>query len=93
MQHEKTHAKKCIVVCMGGDCREHGAKKVFKEFEDTLEASGAEEKIALHKCGCMGACKDGPNVVVYPGGDQFLGVRPRNVTKIVDNLASKAAKQ
>jgi (2Fe-2S) ferredoxin len=33
---------------------------------------------------CLGFCKHGPNVVVYPGGVWYLGLREEDVPEVVE---------
>jgi (2Fe-2S) ferredoxin len=33
---------------------------------------------------CLGLCKHGPNLVVYPGGTWYLGVTERDVPDLVE---------
>lgn len=48
------------VVCMGKACSKNGAEKLA----DTMRS---EHGMSVKECGCMGKCKEGPNVVVGEG--------------------------
>lgn len=87
MHHQRRSSNTCVIVCTGKDCRDNGAKKVFSRLEDMLQERGLEGRVHLCKGGCMGACRRGPNVLVYPGGDWYGDVRPRDVGAILDSLA------
>lgn len=86
MNHKKLSNECCILVCMDKDCRANGAKKVFKELEETVEDRCLAEKVQVYKCECFGLCNKGPNVVAYPGGDWYTETKPRDAKLILEAL-------
>lgn len=86
MHHQRRSSDKCVIVCMDKDCKGNGAKKVFSRFEDMLKDKGLAECVQLCKGDCMGECRSGPNVLVYPGADWYSDVHPRDVKIILDSL-------
>jgi (2Fe-2S) ferredoxin len=38
------------------------------------EKEWANEKVRVSKCGCLGLCGQGPNIVIYPRGIHFSKV-------------------
>jgi (2Fe-2S) ferredoxin len=42
-------------------------------------------KVAVTGCGCLGPCFDGPNLVVYPEGIWYAGVRVEDVSEIIES--------
>ena len=86
MNHKKLSAERCVLVCCDKDCKENGAKKLFKELEEAIEKHGLQESVTLHKCECLGLCSRAPNVMAYPGGHWFTEARPRDVKLILDAL-------
>ena len=57
-----------VLVCKGGDCKKRGSKAVRKSLKDELRAEGMNRDVRVDSVGCLGLCKHGPNLVVYPGG-------------------------
>jgi len=62
-----------------------GAAEVFTALQ---RAVGARPdlwgRVAVTPCGCLGPCFEGPNVVVYPEGVWYRGVKPEDAEEIAD---------
>ena len=43
-----------------------------------------EERVKITKTLCLGQCGLGPNMVVYPEGVWYKGVKPKDIPEIVD---------
>ena len=72
-----------VLVCKGGDCKKRGSKAVRKSLKDELRAEGMIRNVRVDSVGCLGLCKHGPNLVVYPGGTWYLGVAEQDVPEVV----------
>ena len=72
-----------VLVCKGGDCKKRGSKAVRKSLKDELRAEGMNRDVRVDSVGCLGLCKHGPNLVVYPGGAWYLGVAEQDVPEVV----------
>jgi (2Fe-2S) ferredoxin len=72
-----------VLVCKGGDCKKRGSKAVRKSLKDELRAEGMNRDVRVDSVGCLGLCKHGPNLVVYPGGTWYLGVEEQDVPEVV----------
>ena len=72
-----------VLVCKGGDCKNRGAKAVRGALKNELRAEGIKGDIRVDSVGCLGLCKHGPNLVVYPGGTWYLGVVEQDVPEVV----------
>ena len=72
-----------VLVCKGGDCKKRGSKAVRSALKDELRAEGMNRDVRVDSVGCLGLCKHGPNLVVYPGGTWYLGVTENDVPKMV----------
>ena len=72
-----------VLVCKGGDCKKRGSKAVRKSLKDELRAEGMNRDVRVDSVGCLGLCKHGPNLVVYPGGTWYLGVAEQDVPEVV----------
>ncbi len=64
-----------VLVCKGGDCKGRGSKTVRRALKDELRARGMNRDVRVDSVGCLGLCKHGPNLVVYPGGTWYLALR------------------
>ena len=73
-----------VLVCKGGDCKKRGSKEVQKALKDELRAGGMNGDVRIDSVGCLGLCKHGPNVVVYPSGTWYLGVIEQDAPEIVE---------
>ena len=56
-----------VLVCKGDDCKKRGSKAVRKSLKDELRAESMNRDVRVDSVGCLGLCKHGPNLVVYPG--------------------------
>ncbi len=73
-----------MLVCGGGDCKKRGSKEVRRALKEELRAAGANGDVRIDSVDCLGLCKHGPNVVVYPGGSWYLGLGEEDVPEIVE---------
>ncbi len=80
-----------ILVCSESDCKENGCRKVCKRLKQELAERGLTDTIQVRRVGCLGDCKKGPNVLVYPSSEMYSGVRKRDVSRIVEDAASQLA--
>ncbi len=72
-----------VLVCKGGDCKKRGANAVRKVLKDELRAEGMNRDVRVDSVDCLGLCKHGPNLIVYPGGTWYLGVVEQDVPEVV----------
>jgi (2Fe-2S) ferredoxin len=72
-----------VLVCKGGDCKKRGSKAVRKSLKDELRSEGMNSDVRVDSVDCLGLCKHGPNLVVYPEGTWYLGVGEQDVPQVV----------
>lgn len=72
-----------VLVCKGGDCKKRGSKAVRGTLKDALRAEGMNRDVRVDSVDCLGLCKHGPNLVVYPTGTWYLGVMEDDVYEVV----------
>jgi (2Fe-2S) ferredoxin len=72
-----------VLVCKGGDCKKRGSKTVRSALKDELRAQGINRDVRLDSVDCLGLCKHGPNLIVYPDGTWYLGVTENDVPELV----------
>jgi (2Fe-2S) ferredoxin len=73
-----------VFVCAGGDCKKRGSKGVRKALRSELRTSGILGDVRVDTLGCLGLCKHGPNVVVYPEGTWYLGLEEADIPEVVE---------
>ncbi|MDQ3862074.1 MAG: (2Fe-2S) ferredoxin domain-containing protein [Actinomycetota bacterium] len=72
-----------MFICKGGDCKKRGSKAVRRRLKDELRTEGMKRDVRVDCVDCLGLCKHGPNVIVYPRGTWYLGVAEQDVPAIV----------
>jgi (2Fe-2S) ferredoxin/precorrin-6B methylase 2 len=50
-----------------------------------VAARGILDEVQITTCGSLGLCERGPNLVVYPEGVWYSGVRPEDVRELVES--------
>ena len=75
--------KPMIVVCGGTGCIALGSLDVHKAFQEEIERLGLSDKVILKSSGCHGFCEKGPAVVIHPDRFFYPGVKPEDVTEIL----------
>jgi (2Fe-2S) ferredoxin len=73
-----------VLVCKGGDCKKRGSKDVRSALKAELRAQDMNRDVRIDSVDCLGLCKHGPNLVVYPGGTWYLGVTENDVPGMVE---------
>lgn len=66
-----------------GSCGALGAANVLQTFAQEFEQGQLYGQFALTSTGCLGACDNGPTVLVYPDGVLYAQVKPEDVSAII----------
>jgi (2Fe-2S) ferredoxin/predicted O-methyltransferase YrrM len=64
-------------------CSANGSLEVIDAFRREIARQGLAAEVQVTTCGSLGLCTRGPNMVVYPEGVWYSGVRPSDVEEIV----------
>ena len=73
-----------VLICTGPRCGgERQSQRVRQEFRREFVRQAVPASVKETECICFGLCTHGPNVIVYPQGVVYSGVRPRDVAEIV----------
>ncbi len=67
-----------------GSCDGKGAQNLMEEFVQQFEQKNLWGRFLLTGAGCIGACDEGPNVLVYPEGILYGKVTQEDVAAIID---------
>jgi len=57
-------------------CAASGADQTLAALREEVAKAGLEKEVLITTAGCMGLCEKGPNLVVYPEGAWYSGVKP-----------------
>jgi (2Fe-2S) ferredoxin/ubiquinone/menaquinone biosynthesis C-methylase UbiE len=66
-------------------CAASGSRGMIEELRRETVAQGLANEVQITTCGSLGLCERGPNMVVYPEGVWYSGVRAEDVREIVDS--------
>jgi (2Fe-2S) ferredoxin len=75
--------KNCLV-CTNIDCASRGSPAILEEIKQKLADAGTGVDARSYLC--FGACQDGPNIVLYPEGTWYMGVKQSDVDDIVAHI-------
>jgi (2Fe-2S) ferredoxin/SAM-dependent methyltransferase len=64
-------------------CTVNGSAEVIEAFRGEIVRQGLSADVQVTTCGSLGLCGRGPNMVVYPEGVWYSGVKPADVAEIV----------
>ena len=64
-------------------CTRNGSPGVIEALRRELAEQGLAGAVQVTGCGSLGLCERGPNMVVYPGGVWYSGVRSGDVPELV----------
>jgi (2Fe-2S) ferredoxin/SAM-dependent methyltransferase len=66
-------------------CHARGAETTLNALRREVAVRGLANDVQITACGSLGLCENGPNLVVYPDGTWYSGVRPEDVGVIVES--------
>ncbi|UCD83278.1 MAG: methyltransferase domain-containing protein, partial [Deltaproteobacteria bacterium] len=64
-------------------CPGRGGEETMAVLRRELASAGLEEEVQVTGCDCLGLCGEGPNLVVYPEGLWYTGVKAEDVPELV----------
>ena len=73
---EPGHARGC--------CDPNKSQALRNQFKIELEKRGLKGRVRANMAGCLDQCEHGPNLVIYPAGIWYGGVRLDDVPRIID---------
>jgi (2Fe-2S) ferredoxin/ubiquinone/menaquinone biosynthesis C-methylase UbiE len=66
-------------------CPARGSRGMIDALRREIVVQGLANQVQITTCGSLGLCERGPNMVVYPEGVWYSGVRAEDVREIVDS--------
>ncbi len=73
-----------LLICTGPRCGgERNSARIRLAFRMVVVRPSVRASVMETQCICFGICSYGPNVIIYPDGVVYSGVKPRDVGAIV----------
>jgi len=66
-------------------CAARGSAATIDALRKEIGARDLIDRVQITTCGSLGACERGPNLVVYPEGVWYSGVKPEDVPELVES--------
>ena len=66
-------------------CTARGSRDMIDALRREIATQSLADAVQITTCGSLGLCERGPNMVVYPEGVWYSGVRAEDVPEIVDS--------
>ncbi|HUO85653.1 MAG TPA: (2Fe-2S) ferredoxin domain-containing protein [Thermoanaerobaculia bacterium] len=78
---------KHVLVCTGGRCNDPArgderGELIRAELKDLNRELGRKPVVRVCAVSCLDLCDDGPNMVIWPGGDVFSGLDRKKAKEI-----------
>ena len=68
-----------------GSCGDRGCNEVRTALAEAIDARELFETVKLNTTDCLGPCRAGPTMVVYPENVWYAGARPGDIAEIVQS--------
>ena len=72
------------LVCHNIDCKSRGSVEIGEDIAQQLKEGASAVQVKPYLC--FGACQEGPNIVLYPEGTWYMGVKQADVDDIVGHI-------
>jgi NADH:ubiquinone oxidoreductase subunit F (NADH-binding)/(2Fe-2S) ferredoxin len=91
MKYFRTH----VLVCVDPECLSKGAHDIVDTLNDELVANGLIDEVQVLETSRIGACSQGPEMMVYPEGVHYAGMTVYDIPYIVEEhfLKGRVAKK
>jgi (2Fe-2S) ferredoxin/2-polyprenyl-3-methyl-5-hydroxy-6-metoxy-1,4-benzoquinol methylase len=66
-------------------CATSGSGRIIEALKSEIVKRGLTDAVLVTTCGSLGLCESGPNMVVYPEGIWYSGVRIEDVPELVQS--------
>ena len=90
MQADKIPYQKQIFVCTNDrkgekpSCGDHQGELIFTELRKIAKERGLHPAIRVAQAKCLGQCNKGTNIMIYPDGVWYHGVKPEDVQELAN---------
>jgi (2Fe-2S) ferredoxin len=69
-------------------CADGNSTDIRKALKEEVNMRGWKGKVRVSKCGCLGLCQKGPNIILYPQKEWFSEVLESDVPAIISEIES-----
>jgi NADH:ubiquinone oxidoreductase subunit F (NADH-binding)/(2Fe-2S) ferredoxin/Pyruvate/2-oxoacid:ferredoxin oxidoreductase delta subunit len=73
-----------VLVCVDPECLARGAHELLDTLQDELVYQGLIDEIQVLETSRIGGCANGPEILVYPEGIHYAGMRVDDVPYLVE---------
>ncbi|MDT8897490.1 MAG: NADH-quinone oxidoreductase subunit NuoF [Thermanaerothrix sp.] len=80
MKYYRSH----VLVCVDPDCLSRGAHDIEDALQDELVAQGLIDEVQVLETSRIGACSEGPELMVYPEGVHYVGLSVDDIPYLVE---------
>lgn len=80
MKYFRSH----VLACVDPECLRHGAHEVMDALQDELVSSGLIDEVQVLETSRIGACSQGPELMVYPEGIHYVGLTVDDIPYLVE---------
>jgi len=85
MKYYRSH----VLVCVDPECLNRGAHEIEDALQDELVAQGLIDEVQVLETSRIGACSDGPELMVYPEGVHYVGLSVDDIPTWSKSTSSK----
>lgn len=78
--------RKHVLICTANHCMQKGANVVAGRLRIELKRRGLDAGLMVNTCDSIDLCDIGPNIVVYPEGIIYSGVKASDLNDIIAYL-------
>jgi (2Fe-2S) ferredoxin len=64
-------------------CSANGSAQLLDLLQAELQKQGLFNDVQVTSCGCLGLCDGGPDMITYPDGIWYAGVKSEHIAEIV----------
>lgn len=61
---------------------------VWTALKEGVAKAGLKGQVRVSRSGCLGLCEHGPNLLVYPEGEWFSHMSPKDAPEILKRLGA-----
>jgi NADH:ubiquinone oxidoreductase subunit F (NADH-binding)/(2Fe-2S) ferredoxin len=73
-----------VLVCSDPECVSKGSDKILESLQAELLAKGLSEEVKVMDTPRIGDCDKGPEILVYPEGYHYIGLKPEDIPFLVE---------
>ena len=78
-----------VLVCGGTGGTSSHSVEVIEALQQEIDAAGLTDEVKVVKTDCLGLCAIGPNMIIYPEGSFYAGVKASDAKEIVQEHLQK----